>query len=215
MTIPLHERYGKKAYTVHALLAAANTDDFGPKIGNNLLGKEYDHIRQGVNPDIALDPAEFFAATDVFTGTVSTLSYDEARGLLELPLKAADVCDVTSASSQSTMAAQSSANPVPRIEHPLCGDFGDGYVGVDQAPTLEVEVGEGAKEEEEEDEDVHDALQEDKSFVRTAGTQETTLDVPDGWSGFQPSHKIPAKPRKKSVKTRAAMFDDNALGEQE
>ncbi|KAK0954529.1 hypothetical protein LTR91_022650 [Friedmanniomyces endolithicus] len=62
---------------------------------------------------------------------------------------------------------------------------------------------------------VHDALQDVDPFVRTAGTQETTIDVSDGWSGFQSSHKIPAKPRKKSVKTRAAIFDDNAIGEQE
>ncbi|KAK0301568.1 hypothetical protein LTR82_018243 [Friedmanniomyces endolithicus] len=62
---------------------------------------------------------------------------------------------------------------------------------------------------------VHDALQEDKHFVRTAGPQETTLDVPNGWSGFQSSRKIAAKPQKKSIKTRVAMFDDNALGERE
>lgn len=65
-------------------------------------------------------------------------------------------------------------------------------------------------------EDVHnaiyDALREDDPFVRTAGSQEMTLDVPNGWSGFQSSHKIPVKPKKKSVKTRAAMFDDNAVG---
>ncbi|KAK1090905.1 hypothetical protein LTR48_007378, partial [Friedmanniomyces endolithicus] len=61
---------------------------------------------------------------------------------------------------------------------------------------------------------VHDALQEDKPFVRTAGPQETTLDVPNGWSGFQSGRKIAAKPQKKSIKTRVAMFDDNALGEQ-
>ncbi|KAK0302210.1 hypothetical protein LTR01_008906 [Friedmanniomyces endolithicus] len=61
---------------------------------------------------------------------------------------------------------------------------------------------------------VHDALQDDKLSVGPAGTQETTLDVPNGWSRFQSSRKIAAKPQKKSIKTRVAMFDDNALGEQ-
>ncbi|KAK0890676.1 hypothetical protein LTR91_022708 [Friedmanniomyces endolithicus] len=61
---------------------------------------------------------------------------------------------------------------------------------------------------------VHDALQNDKPSVRTAETRETTLDVPYGGSGFQSSRKIPAKPQKKKIQTRVAMFDDNALGEQ-
>ncbi len=60
---------------------------------------------------------------------------------------------------------------------------------------------------------IHDALQEVEPFVRTAGTQERTLDGPNGWSGFQSSHNIPTKPKKKSV--IAAMFDNNAVGEQE
>ncbi|KAK3669799.1 hypothetical protein LTR78_010316 [Recurvomyces mirabilis] len=59
------------------------------------------------------------------------------------------------------------------------------------------------------------ALQEDDSFAERAGVQEPSLDVWSSWSEFKSSPKVPVKLKKKSVKSRAAMWNDNALGEQE
>ncbi|KAK3616876.1 hypothetical protein LTR56_025668 [Elasticomyces elasticus] len=120
---------------------AANKNDFDPtagswrrfsktrvvqlalQIGNNLLGRGYDHIWQGINPDIAFDPAEFFTATDAVPGNVSNLSYDAARTLLGFSSKATDRADVISVPSRSTVPAALSASSAPHFANSGFGDF--------------------------------------------------------------------------------------------
>ncbi|KAK5674060.1 hypothetical protein LTS10_013190 [Elasticomyces elasticus] len=126
---------------MRCLQEAANKNDFDPtagswrrfsktrvvqlasQIGNNLLGRGYDHIWQGINPDIAFDPAEFFTATDAVPGTVSNLSYHAARTLLGFSSKATDRADVISVPSRSTVPAALSASSAPHFANSGFGDF--------------------------------------------------------------------------------------------
>ncbi|KAK5725123.1 hypothetical protein LTR17_013236 [Elasticomyces elasticus] len=147
ITIPLYDAYGRRAYILYALLAAAQKNHFDPRdrgwrkfskrriaqlasrIASNLLTEEYAHIWRDIDQGLAFDPAEFFTGNDPSAGSISNLSYDHARKVLGLtsPKTVTESRDITSASSGNVESAYISAVPALNLEQSGWAELGEEF----------------------------------------------------------------------------------------